>query len=116
MISSFHIDHDIPLFDAPIQIRLSAIALLLDFKLDESYTPSKIAIRAGTTHADLKEVCKRIEAASRMSNQFECDTSICESLCDDPPCAGASADSIQSAGVVQHLAVPAQSAVSVAEL
>lgn len=38
------------------KVRLSAIALLLNFKLDESYTPSKIAIRAGTTHADLKEV------------------------------------------------------------
>jgi anaphase-promoting complex subunit 10 len=59
LIASFHIDRDIALFDAPIQIRLSAIALLLDFKLDESYTPSKIAIRAGTTHADLKEVWMR---------------------------------------------------------
>lgn len=54
--ASLHIDRDVALFDAPTQIRLSAIALLLDFKLDESYTPSKIAIRAGTTHADLKEV------------------------------------------------------------
>lgn len=67
--ASVEIDiRDISLFDVPIQIRLSAIALLLDFKLDESYTPSKIAIRAGTTHADLKEVCSRVATASRMSS------------------------------------------------
>ena len=37
-------------------MKLTSIALQLDYKYDESYTPSKIAIRAGTTHADLKEV------------------------------------------------------------
>jgi anaphase-promoting complex subunit 10 len=32
------------------------VALLLDFKLDESYTPSKVAVRAGTTVHDLREL------------------------------------------------------------
>ncbi len=39
-----------------VQVKLTALAILLDFKLDESYTPSKISIRAGTTQADLKEI------------------------------------------------------------
>ncbi|CAD7700693.1 unnamed protein product [Ostreobium quekettii] len=30
--------------------------LYLDFKLDESYTPNKIAIRAGNSYYDLKEI------------------------------------------------------------
>jgi anaphase-promoting complex subunit 10 len=32
------------------------IALYTDFRLDESYTPSKISIRAGTCLADLQEI------------------------------------------------------------
>ena len=32
------------------------VALLLDFKLDESYTPSRVAVRAGTTVHDLREL------------------------------------------------------------
>jgi len=32
------------------------VALYLDFKLDESYTPKKLSIRAGSTVHDLKEV------------------------------------------------------------
>ena len=32
------------------------IMVYTDFKLDESYTPSKISIRAGTTFHDLQEI------------------------------------------------------------
>ena len=32
------------------------IMIYTDFKLDESYTPSKISIRAGTTFHDLQEI------------------------------------------------------------
>ena len=32
------------------------MALLLDFKLDESYTPSRVSVRAGTTVHDLREL------------------------------------------------------------
>lgn len=32
------------------------VALYLDFKLDESYTPKKLSIRSGSTVHDLKEV------------------------------------------------------------
>ena len=32
------------------------VAFYLDYNLDESYTPSKISIRAGTTFHDLREV------------------------------------------------------------
>ncbi|CAI5742291.1 unnamed protein product [Peronospora destructor] len=32
------------------------VALYLDYKLDESYTPKKIAIRSGSTVHDLKEI------------------------------------------------------------
>ncbi|GMG15385.1 unnamed protein product [Phytophthora fragariaefolia] len=32
------------------------VALYLDYKLDESYTPKKIAIRVGSTLHDLKEI------------------------------------------------------------
>lgn len=32
------------------------MALLLDYKLDESYTPSRVAVRAGTTLNDLREL------------------------------------------------------------
>lgn len=32
------------------------VALHLDYKLDESYTPKKIAIRSGSTVHDLKEI------------------------------------------------------------
>jgi len=35
---------------------LSELHLLLDFKQDESYTPTRISIRAGTSHGDLKEI------------------------------------------------------------
>ena len=32
------------------------MAVRLDYKLDESYTPNKIVVRAGTNHTDLKEI------------------------------------------------------------
>jgi len=32
------------------------IALLLDYKQDESYTPNKISLRAGTSFQDLQEL------------------------------------------------------------
>jgi Anaphase-promoting complex, subunit 10 (APC10) len=93
-----------------IQVSLSAIALLLDFKLDESYTPSKIAIRAGTTHADLKEVW----------SWGNCDSDDVEPIWNEQvsgmheiiACAGAPADADQSTGLVQYPAVSTQPAVS----
>ena len=38
------------------KIKVSEIAIYLDFKQDESYTPNKISIRAGTNMQDLKEI------------------------------------------------------------
>ncbi|KAK9841306.1 hypothetical protein WJX74_003566 [Apatococcus lobatus] len=38
------------------KVRLTALGLLLDYKLDESYTPNKVAVRAGATFHDLKEI------------------------------------------------------------
>lgn len=35
---------------------INEVALYLDYKLDESYTPKKIAIRSGSTMYDLKEI------------------------------------------------------------
>lgn len=37
-------------------MRIHKIMVYTDFKLDESYTPSKISIRAGTTFHDLQEI------------------------------------------------------------
>ncbi|KAL4445501.1 hypothetical protein ABPG74_004575 [Tetrahymena malaccensis] len=37
------------------KMRVQEVAMYLDFKTDESYTPSKISIRAGTNLQDLKE-------------------------------------------------------------
>jgi anaphase-promoting complex subunit 10 len=37
-------------------MRIHEITIYTDFKLDESYTPSKISIRAGTTFHDLQEI------------------------------------------------------------
>ena len=38
------------------QVSIKEIAIYCDFKHDESYTPSKISIRAGTHFHDLQEV------------------------------------------------------------
>lgn len=38
------------------KMRVQEIAIQLDFKQDESYTPNKISIRAGTSLQDLKEI------------------------------------------------------------
>ncbi len=38
------------------QVRLQELAINLDYKLDESYTPNKISVRAGTSVHDLKEI------------------------------------------------------------
>ena len=54
----------IPLWSPPgstrsaalVQVKLSYVAIALDYKLDESYTPSKLSIRAGTGYHDLKEL------------------------------------------------------------
>lgn len=35
---------------------MQELAIFLDYKLDESYTPSKLSIRAGTSVHDLKEI------------------------------------------------------------
>ncbi len=37
-------------------MRLQIIALYVDFKLDESYTPQRISVRAGSSFHDLKEI------------------------------------------------------------
>ena len=37
-------------------VLLSGLALFVDFKLDESYTPHKISVRAGTRARDMKEI------------------------------------------------------------
>ena len=38
------------------KMRIHEILIYTDFKLDESYTPAKISIRAGTTFHDLQEI------------------------------------------------------------
>ncbi|RDX63448.1 Anaphase-promoting complex subunit 10, partial [Mucuna pruriens] len=38
------------------KVRLQLIVLFVDFKLDESYTPSKVSIRAGDGFHNLKEI------------------------------------------------------------
>lgn len=38
------------------KMAIKEVALYLDYKLDESYTPKKIAIRSGSTVHDLKEI------------------------------------------------------------
>ncbi|KAG4096389.1 anaphase promoting complex subunit 10 [Neocallimastix lanati (nom. inval.)] len=38
------------------KMNISHIALLLDYKQDESYTPNKISLRAGTSFQDLQEL------------------------------------------------------------
>ncbi len=37
------------------QVYLSEVALYTDYKLDESYTPTKLSIRVGNNFADLRE-------------------------------------------------------------
>lgn len=36
------------------KMRISELAMYVDFKSDESYTPAKVAVRVGTGHHDLK--------------------------------------------------------------
>ncbi|KAK4758849.1 hypothetical protein SAY87_020150 [Trapa incisa] len=38
------------------KVKLQLVALYIDFKLDESYTPSKVSIRAGDGFHNLKEI------------------------------------------------------------
>lgn len=38
------------------KMSITEVALYLDYKLDESYTPQKIVIRSGSTVHDLKEI------------------------------------------------------------
>ena len=38
------------------KVKVREIALYADYKLDESYTPSKISVRAGNSFHDLREV------------------------------------------------------------
>ena len=38
------------------QVHLSRVALYTDYKLDESYTPTRLSIRVGNSFADLREV------------------------------------------------------------
>ena len=38
------------------KVKVSEVALYADYKLDESYTPSKISVRAGNSFHDLREV------------------------------------------------------------
>lgn len=44
------------------KVQLQLVVLYVDFKLDESYTPSKISIRAGDGFHNLKEI-KTVELA-----------------------------------------------------
>lgn len=41
----------------PKRVEVTELHLYLDFKADESYTPSRLAVRAGSCHHDLKDVC-----------------------------------------------------------
>lgn len=38
-------------------VEIAGVRIYLDFDLDESYTPTKIAFLAGTGYADLQEWC-----------------------------------------------------------
>jgi anaphase-promoting complex subunit 10 len=38
------------------KVRLHELAIYADYKLDESYTPSKISVRAGNSFHDLREI------------------------------------------------------------
>eukprot|EP00884_Botryococcus_braunii_P009391 jgi/Botrbrau1/18453/Bobra.0072s0036.1 len=38
------------------KVRLREVAVYLDFKLDESYTPKRISVRVGTSFYDLREI------------------------------------------------------------
>ncbi|PSC73240.1 Anaphase-promoting complex subunit 10 [Micractinium conductrix] len=38
------------------KVYLSEVAIYADYKLDESYTPTKISVRVGNTFADLREI------------------------------------------------------------
>ena len=38
------------------KVRIREVAIYADYKLDESYTPSKISIRAGNSFHDLREI------------------------------------------------------------
>ena len=40
----------------PPQVYMSEVAILTDYKLDESYTPTKISVRVGNNFSDLREV------------------------------------------------------------
>jgi anaphase-promoting complex subunit 10 len=37
-------------------MRLSSLAIAVDHRLDESYTPHRVSVRAGTHARDLKEI------------------------------------------------------------
>lgn len=40
----------------PFRVQVASVKLYVDFKEDESYTPSKIAVSAGTSPSDLIEI------------------------------------------------------------
>lgn len=47
------------------KVRLTLVAVYLDYRLDESYTPNKVAVRAGSSFHDLKELrCVDLEEPS----------------------------------------------------
>ena len=46
------------------QVYMSEVAIFTDYKLDESYTPTKISVRVGNTFGDLREVGAAASAAS----------------------------------------------------
>ena len=45
-----------PPSDPARQVSLCALAIAVDHRLDESYTPAKLSVRAGTNPRDLKEI------------------------------------------------------------
>ena len=52
------------------KMRIHEIVIYTDFKLDESYTPSKISIRVGSTFHDLQEIHVRAPELSRANHSL----------------------------------------------
>ncbi|KAK4584250.1 hypothetical protein RGQ29_022120 [Quercus rubra] len=52
------------------KVKLQLVVLYVDFKLDESYTPSKISIRAGDGFHNLKEI-KTVELVKPVEDRAQ---------------------------------------------
>eukprot|EP00965_Chrysotila_dentata_P147455 4867642-Pleurochrysis_carterae.AAC.2 len=96
----------------PRKMRVHEIAIYTDFKLDESYTPAKISIRAGTTFHDLQEI--HVQELSEPSGWVtilppkpektgeEQDTQSTEATADDPSASMLRTHFIQVAVLANH--------------